>query len=146
MSALGCTFKNMTEPDIDLPLREHYPSSWPQGGPLLPGLAIVAQAKPNDWHWDAEFLQQSPDGAIRQPTTSANFQHSPKALVQQQTHTSFLSSLKFLINSCLGQKVSLFSWRISVKWMFSDFKLLPPRQPSLGLQMRWGQPDPPTGV
>lgn len=32
VSAQGCTFKNMTEPDIDLPLRERHPCSRPQGG------------------------------------------------------------------------------------------------------------------
>lgn len=137
----------MTELDIVLPLWELHSSNWPQGGPLCPGLAAVAWVKPNTDTGMPDSCSALPCGAVQQLTTSANFCCSPKALVQQQTHTSSLSSLSFLINSCLAQKkVSFFLDKYQLSESSESLIWTGSHCDRRLLQIRWGQLETTTNV
>lgn len=144
MSSPGCAFKNMTALDIDLPVWECHPSSWPQGGPLLPGLAVVAQVKPTDWHWHTEFHQHSPDGTKRPinhlsklPAQSkrADSTLDPHIPLSPQVSNKFLPWSKSVSFSL--DKYQLSEYFLICKCSHQDW---PP------LQMRWGQCEPTPGV
>lgn len=145
MPVPGCAFKNMTVPDVDLPVWECHPSSWPQGGRLLPWLAVVAQAKPTDWHWHTEFLQHSPDGA-KHPIN-----HLSKLPAQSKRAGSTVVPHNTPLSPQVSNKFPPWSKSVSFsldKCQLSEYFLIckcshqdwPP------LQMRCGQSEPTTGV